>query len=81
MRLKKISLIFETRPEAIKIYPLILAMKQHPDFTGQHREMLDQVLGVFEVIPDVDLNVMQPDQTLAGLTARAMAATDAYIST
>lgn len=76
--MKKISFIFGTRPEAIKLSPLILAFRKHPDFdthvcvTGQHREMLQQVLDVFEVIPDVDLALMQPNQTLGMLTSRAI---------
>ncbi len=84
--MKKISFIFGTRPEAIKLCPLIIAMKKHPDFdphvcvTGQHREMLDQVLEVFGVIPDVDLKLMKPDQTLATLTSMAIAAIDKYLS-
>jgi len=84
--MKKISLIFGTRPEGIKLCPLILAMKEHPDFephvcvTGQHRQMLDQVLDVFEVVPDVDLNLMQPDQTLAELTAGAITAINSYLA-
>jgi UDP-N-acetylglucosamine 2-epimerase (non-hydrolysing) len=84
--LKKISLIFGTRPEAIKLCPLVLELQKHPEFephvcvTGQHRQMLDQVLEVFEVTPDVDLNLMQPDQTLAGLTARAITAIDGYLA-
>jgi UDP-N-acetylglucosamine 2-epimerase (non-hydrolysing) len=83
---KKISYIFGTRPEAIKLSPLILALKNHPDIaphvcvTGQHREMLDQVLEVFSIRPDVDLHLMQPDQTLGGLTARAIAAIDSYLA-
>ncbi len=83
--MKRISLIFGTRPEAIKLCPLILELKKHPEFephvcvTGQHRQMLDQVLGVFEVVPDVDLHLMQPDQTLAALTARAITAVDSYM--
>jgi UDP-N-acetylglucosamine 2-epimerase (non-hydrolysing) len=83
--LKKISFIFGTRPEAIKLCPLILAMKQHRELqphvcvTGQHREMLDQVLEVFEVVPDVDLALMQTNQTLAGLTARCIEAIDGYL--
>lgn len=84
--MKKISLIFGTRPEAIKLCPLVLELKKHPEFephvcvTGQHRQMLDQVLEVFDVLPDADLNLMQPDQTLAGLTARAMTAIDEYLA-
>lgn len=84
--MKRISLIFGTRPEAIKLCPLVLELKKHPEFephvcvTGQHRQMLDQVLDVFEVTPDVDLNLMQPDQTLARLTARAVTAIDSYLA-
>lgn len=77
--MKKISVIFGTRPEAIKLCPLILALRQHIAevdcrvcVTGQHREMLRQVLDVFDVTPDTDLQLMQPNQTLGGLTARAI---------
>ncbi len=84
--MKRVSLIFGTRPEAIKLCPLVLAFKENPAFephvcvTGQHRQMLDQVLGVFDVKPDVDLSLMQPNQTLAGLTSHAVAAIDGYIA-
>jgi UDP-N-acetylglucosamine 2-epimerase (non-hydrolysing) len=84
--MKKISIIFGTRPEAIKLCPLILAIKEHPDFephvcvTAQHREMLDQVLEVFGVFPDVDLALMEPNQTLSGLTSRAIARIDDYLA-
>ena len=83
---KRVSFIFGTRPEAIKLSPVILQMKDHPDLepqvcvTGQHREMLDQVLDVFEVVPDVDLALMLPNQTLSELTARAISAIDAYLT-
>lgn len=66
--------VFGTRPEAIKMAPLIKALEEHNRFeskvcvTGQHREMLDQVLGLFEVIPDYDLNVMRPGQDLTAVT-------------
>jgi UDP-N-acetylglucosamine 2-epimerase (non-hydrolysing) len=82
----KVSLIFGTRPEAIKLSPLVLELRKHPEFephvcvTGQHRKMLDQVLDVFDIVPDVDLALMRPDQTLAGLTARAIDAIDAYLA-
>jgi UDP-N-acetylglucosamine 2-epimerase (non-hydrolysing) len=82
---KKVSLIFGTRPEAIKLCPLVLELKKHPEFephvcvTGQHRQMLDQVLDVFEVIPNVDLNLMQPNQKLAELTSRTITAVDRYL--
>ncbi len=79
-------MIFGTRPEAIKLCPLVLSLKNNPEFephicvTGQHRQMLDQVLDVFEVVPDVDLDLMEPDQTLAGLTSRVVTAIDGYIA-
>ena len=82
----KIAVIFGTRPEAIKLCPVVLALKADPAFdcqvcvTGQHREMLQQVLDVFGVVPDVDLALMQPNQSLAGLTARAMTALDDYLT-
>lgn len=74
----RILLIFGTRPEAIKMAPLVRVLGEHPEFeavtcvTAQHREMLDQVLDWFHVTPDYDLNLMQPNQTLASLTARAL---------
>lgn len=83
--MKKIAVIFGTRPEAIKMAPIVLALKQHPDFecnvcvTAQHREMLDQVLQIFKIEPDVDLDLMQSNQTLAGLTARAVTGIDQYL--
>lgn len=79
-------MIFGTRPEAIKLCPLILALKVHPDFqphvcvTAQHREMLDQVLEVFGVTPDADLSLMQPNQTLSALTSRTITAIDGYLA-
>ncbi|MCG2728564.1 MAG: UDP-N-acetylglucosamine 2-epimerase (non-hydrolyzing) [Candidatus Methanoperedenaceae archaeon] len=84
--MKKVAVIFGTRPEAIKLCPLILAMKSHPDFdahvcvTAQHREMLDQTLEVFGVVPDVDLSIMQTNQTLSSLTSRAITAIDGYLA-
>lgn len=66
--------------------PVILALKEHPDFechvcvTAQHRQMLDQVLEVFEISPDVDLDLMKPNQTLAGLTSRAVSGIDQYLA-
>ncbi|EFM8446960.1 UDP-N-acetylglucosamine 2-epimerase (non-hydrolyzing), partial [Escherichia coli] len=73
--MKKIFLIFGTRPEAIKMAPLIESLKGDNRFcckvcvTGQHREMLDQVLDLFQIKPDYDLNVMKPGQTLVSLTS------------
>ena len=84
--MKKISVIFGTRPEAIKLSPVVNALRQDKAFecdvcvTGQHREMLYQVLDVFGVVPDRDLALMRPNQTLGGLTSRAIAAIDEYLS-
>ena len=76
---KKIMLVFGTRPEAIKMCPLVKAFQQQPeDFetivcvTGQHREMLDQVLRIFDVKPDFDLNIMKQGQDLTDVTARVL---------
>jgi len=73
---KKILLIFGTRPEAIKMAPLVKEFKKHPELfdtkvcvTAQHREMLDQVLDFFDITPDYDLDLMKPGQNLYGLTA------------
>ena len=84
--MKKIAVIFGTRPEAIKLCPVVLALKDNPLFdcrvcvTGQHREMLQQVLDVFNVKPDKDLSLMRSNQTLGGLTSRAIAAIDEYLA-
>lgn len=81
----KISIIFGTRPEAIKLAPIILALRKDPRYqchvcvTAQHREMLDQILEVFQIVPDCDLNLMRPGQTLSSLTASAMTALDGYL--
>lgn len=73
---KKVLVIFGTRPEAIKMAPLIKLMQSRMDVkvcvTAQHREMLDQVLDLFEIIPDYDLNVMRPEQDLFDLTNRVL---------
>ena len=73
---KRIVVVFGTRPEAIKMCPLVNELKAHPkDFdtvvcvTGQHREMLDQVLEVFQVVPEYDLSIMKPGQTLFDVTS------------
>jgi len=72
-------LVFGTRPEAIKMAPLVKAFQSwKSDFettvcvTGQHREMLDQVLDIFEIVPDYDLNIMKPGQDLFDITARVL---------
>ena len=79
MRMKKILLVFGTRPEAIKMCPLVKEFQKHPKVfktfvcvTGQHREMLDQVLNIFEVTPDYDLNIMKQGQDLYDVTARVL---------
>ena len=74
MNLRVLS-IFGTRPEAVKMAPVVRELTKRPEITSlvcvtaQHRQMLDQVLDLFEISPDVDLNLMQPDQELASLTA------------
>ena len=71
----KILIIFGTRPEAIKLFPVVAALKADPRFmpvvcvSAQHRGMLDQVLEIAGLVPDYDLDLMKPDQTLDGLTA------------
>ena len=77
--MKKIMLVFGTRPEAIKMAPLIKEFQKYPEqfqtivcVTGQHREMLDQVLHIFEIIPDYDLNIMKQGQDLYDVTARVL---------
>lgn len=75
---QKILVIFGTRPEAIKLFPVVHAFAEHPDIepvvcvSAQHREILDQVLDIGQIIPDHDLDIMQPDQTLDALTARLL---------
>lgn len=84
--MRKISVILGTRPEAIKLCPVILELKKRSGsdckvcVTGQHRKMLDQILPVFGVVPDVDLDLMLPNQSLGGLTARVIEALDRYLA-
>lgn len=75
----KLMTVFGTRPEAIKMCPLVLAMRKYPEYiqpivavTAQHREMLDQVLDLFGITPDYDLNIMTTGQTLYDVTTRAL---------
>ena len=77
--MKKVMLVFGTRPEAIKMCPLVKEFQKYPEefetivcVTGQHREMLDQVLRIFEVKPDFDLNIMKQGQDLYDVTARVL---------
>lgn len=77
--MKRVMLVFGTRPEAIKMAPLVQEFRKHPDqyetlvcVTGQHREMLDQELNIFGIVPDYDLNIMKPGQDLYDVTARIL---------
>jgi len=85
--MKKVLCIIGTRPEAIKMAPVILGLKKDPYFkvtvlaTAQHRELLDQVLTLFDIEPDIDLNVMKPNQTLPNLTATLITALDKCLDT
>lgn len=77
--MKKVLLVFGTRPEAIKMAPLVKTLQSHPDafetkvcVTGQHRQMLDQVLTLFDIEPQYDLDIMKPGQDLYDVTARVL---------
>ncbi|MGD6850089.1 non-hydrolyzing UDP-N-acetylglucosamine 2-epimerase [Rossellomorea aquimaris] len=79
----KVMTIFGTRPEAIKMAPLVLELKKYPEsfdtivtVTAQHREMLDQVLNIFDITPDFDLNIMKDRQTLIDVTTRGLEGLD-----
>lgn len=83
--MKKIMTIFGTRPEAIKMAPLVLELKKDPELepvvvvTAQHREMLDQVLDIFGIKPDFDLNIMKQGQTLSEVTGRVIEGLESVI--
>lgn len=85
MKKVKVMSVFGTRPEAIKMAPLVLEIEKYEDLesvvvvTAQHREMLDQVLEIFKIKPDYDLNIMQANQTLSDITSRALVKLDAVI--
>ena len=74
----KVLTVFGTRPETIKMAPLVKELKSREEFetivcvTAQHRQMLDQVLHAFQIVPDYDLNIMQPGQTLSGITTHVL---------
>ena len=77
--MKKVMLVFGTRPEAIKMAPLVKELQKHPEafetivcVTGQHRQMLDQVLQIFDITPDYDLNIMKQGQDLYDVTTRVL---------
>lgn len=83
---KRILTIFGTRPEAVKMAPVVLALQQSPDIearvcvTAQHRELLDQVLNLFEIRPDYDLDIMHPGQSLAESTSAVFSKLDPVLS-
>jgi len=83
----KVMTVFGTRPEAIKMAPLVLELERHPEIesivcvTAQHREMLDSVLNIFNIKPDYDLNIMAPKQTLASITTKVLQGLDEVINT
>jgi len=75
----KIAIIFGTRPETIKMYPIISEIKKYPHLidcriivSGQHREMLDQMLEIFQILPDYDLNIMKQGQSLSSITNNSL---------
>jgi len=82
----KVMTVFGTRPDAVKMAPVVLELKRHPDLvdvvvavTGQHREMLHQVLDVFQITPEHDLDIMRQTQTLTEITVRALEGLDKLI--
>ncbi|WP_429841719.1 non-hydrolyzing UDP-N-acetylglucosamine 2-epimerase [Brevibacillus sp. FIR094] len=83
MKTVKVMTVFGTRPEAIKMAPLVHELNKHSEqiesvvcVTAQHRQMLDQVLDIFDIQPDIDLNIMKDRQTLVGVTTRALESLD-----
>ncbi len=85
MKKVKVMSVFGTRPEAIKMAPLVIELEKNPNIesivcvTAQHRQMLDQVLEIFNIKPDYDLNIMKERQTLVGITARVLEGLDEVI--
>jgi UDP-N-acetylglucosamine 2-epimerase (non-hydrolysing) len=83
---RRIMVVYGTRPEAIKVAPLVAALEKSPHFdpvvvvTAQHRELLDQVNDVFGIGPDIDLGILRPGQSLGELTTRAVAGLDAVMA-
>ena len=86
-QIRKVMVVFGTRPEAIKMAPLVLKLRQQEDMecvvcvTAQHREMLDQVLELFNIQPDYDLNIMKAGQTLSGITNEIIRGLDEILQT
>lgn len=84
---QRVLCVIGTRPEAIKVAPVVLELRRHADefetqvmVTGQHRQLLDQMLTVFDLHPDVDLNLMQPNQTLQNVTSLVMHGMEQYLT-
>ena len=86
MKTLRVLSIFGTRPEAVKMAPLVRELKKREEFesfvcvTAQHRQMLDQILDLFGIVPDIDLNLMQPDQSLAEIAAAIFTQLDPVIA-
>ena len=84
--MSKVLFVFGTRPEAIKMAPLVIEFKNNPAIevkvcvTGQHREMLDQVLDFFEIEPDYDLNIMKQKQSLGSITCSILTRLDEILA-
>ena len=83
----KVMTIFGTRPEAIKMAPLVKELEKHPDkiesvvcVTAQHRQMLDQVLEIFDITPDYDLDIMRERQTLVEIITRSLEGLDKVVA-
>ncbi|HWZ85330.1 MAG TPA: UDP-N-acetylglucosamine 2-epimerase, partial [Thermoanaerobaculia bacterium] len=82
----KLVVVVGTRPEAIKMAPVVRRLREEPGFqvllcaTAQHRAMLDQALGLFELEPDIDLDLMRPNQTMNELSSRALAGLDGVLA-
>ena len=82
----KVLTVFGTRPEAIKLAPVLIELKKNPEIqsqvcvTAQHRQMLDQVLNIFDVVPNIDLDLMCPDQLLSNLTAKVITEIDRILT-
>ena len=83
----KVMTVFGTRPEAIKMAPLVHAVEKNENMesivcvTAQHRQMLDQVLEIFDIKPDYDLDIMQPKQTLSTITEKSLHGLDDVLNT
>ncbi len=81
----KIMSVFGTRPEAIKMAPLVKELEKRSNIksivclTAQHRDMLDQVIEIFKIKPDYDLNIMKPNQTLSGITTEVITGIDGIV--